>query len=89
MATDTLQDIPLTNQWQEITATVPTSASIDLMIQNVGTSNIQLVQGGASAPTESKTGRKIPAGQDAYVNNARLWVRSYTATGGLISLNPL
>lgn len=88
MATDTLQDMLLNTSWQELTAVVPASAGISMMIQNVGTGNVQIVQGGSAAPTD-RTGLRLTPGQDAYVNNARLWVRSYSATGGLISLNPL
>lgn len=90
MATDTLPDVTLTNQWQDITATVPAAASVDLLIQNVGSPTVQIVQGGASAPSDgTKSGLRITAGQDAYVNNARLWARAYASTGGLLSLNPL
>lgn len=89
MATDTLPDFAVTPQWQDIVATVPGAAGVDLLIQHIGTGTIQLVQGGASAPSEGRSGLRLTAGQDAYANNAHIWVRSYSATGGLVSLNPL
>lgn len=88
MATDTLNDFNATNLWQDIVATTPTSASIDLLLRNIGTTTVQVVLGGAAEPAATVTGTRLSPGGDVYVNNAHLWVRSYGAAGQL-SVNPL
>jgi len=88
MATDTLNDFPVTNNWQDIVATTPGAASIDLVLQNLGTTTIAVAQGGASAPLDVKSGYRVKAGDDLYVNNAHIWVKAF-GTVGLLGLNPL
>lgn len=88
MATDTLNDFPVTSSWQDIVATIAGAASIDLVLQNVGTTTVAVVQGGASPPTEQKSGQRVSPGGDLYVNNAHLWVKSFGAAG-LLGVNPL
>lgn len=87
MATDTLNDFPVISTWQDIVLTIPGAAGIDLMLQNIGQSTVAVVQGGG-APGEEKSGRRLAPGEDLYVNNAHLWVKSFGATGRL-GLNPL
>lgn len=88
MATDTLNDFPVTNQWQDIVATIAGAAGVDLMLQNVGQSTVAVVQGGVSPPGEEKSGWRIAPGGDLYVNNAHLWVKAFS-TNGKLGLNPL
>jgi len=88
MATDTLDDFSVTNTWQDIVATTAGAGSADLILQNLGTTVVAVVQGGVSPPPEAKSGRRVNPGDDLYVNNAHLWVKSF-GPKGLLGLNPL
>ena len=89
MATDTLNDFPVTNNWQDIVATIAGAAAIDLVLQNLGTTTIAVAQGGTSAPLEIKSGYRVKPGDDIYANNAHIWVKALGGTSGLLGLNPL
>lgn len=89
MATDTLNDFIVTNTWQDIVATVAAAGGIDLVLQNVGGTTVAVVQGGASPPSEQKSGRRIQPGDTLFANNARIWVKSLGGASGQLGLNPL
>lgn len=89
MATDTLDDFPVTNQWQDIVATTAAAGGIDLMLQNIGLTTVSVIQGGTSAPAATKSGRLMRSGENLYVSNAHLWVMSIGGSSGLVSVNPL
>jgi len=89
MATDTLNDFIVTNNWQDIVATTAGAAGIDLTLQNLGTTTIAVVQGGTSAPLDTKSGYRVKPGDDIYANNAHLWVKALGGTSGLLGINPL
>ena len=76
MATLTLNDVAVTSVWQNITATQPTAANADVILQVVNTSDrVNVVFGGASMPV-GKSGFQLYRGDSVQGNAAQIWVRS-------------
>lgn len=74
MATAALNDFAVTDQWQDAAETLTGMVSVDAVLQNVGDAAVQVVFGGASAPT-SKTGIKLYSLDSVQGNAANVWVR--------------
>ena len=75
MATATQNDYSVTGSWTNLVATIGAAASVDCVIQNVSTDPVQVVFGGASAPT-GKTGIVLANIDSVQGNAAQIWVRS-------------
>lgn len=74
MATASLNDFTVTDQWQDVAATVTGIASVDAVLQNVGDATVQVVFAGASAPT-GKTGIRLYYLDSVQGNAANVWAR--------------
>lgn len=70
----TLDDHAVTSTWVDIVDTLSSVASTDTLIQNVDKSDVFVVAGGASAPT-NKTGVILGYKESIQVNAANVWVR--------------
>lgn len=74
MATSTLGNLTTTAAWQDITATYGTAASANVLIQNADSEVVQIVFGGASAPS-GKSGITLDTYDSVQGNAANIWVR--------------
>lgn len=74
MATATQNDFTVTTTWQNVAATLTGIASADAVLQNVGDAAVDIVFGGASAPT-SKTGIRLYSLDSVQGNAANVWAR--------------
>lgn len=83
MATATQNDIAVTDDWAELTDANAALVSADVTLQNVGTTPVAVVFGGASAPT-GKTGTLLGYLDSVSGNAANVWARS---TGGSSKLS--
>ena len=86
MATQT--DFAITNQWQNITAALTAAASVDAVYQCVSQDTIQIVKGGATAPT-GKTGLLLDFKDSVQLNDANVWVRCFDGDGATVSVTVL
>ena len=75
MATATQNDFTVSGSWTDLVATIGAAASADCVIQNVSDGIVQVVFGGASAPT-GKTGIVLDEWDSVQGNAANIWVRS-------------
>lgn len=80
MATASLSDYKPTGSWADLVATIAAAASVDVVIQNVGNNEIQVVFGGASAPT-GKSGIILWQGDSVQGNAANIWLRAENGFG--------
>lgn len=85
---DTLNDYAVTNQWTNIVDTIAGAASIDVVLQCTSPDLVQVVQGGASAPT-GKTGVVLQRFDSVQVNSANIWVKNFDGNGATLSVNPV
>lgn len=84
-----LNDYAVTSTWTDVVATLAGMASVDTLIQNVDKHDVQVVSGGASAPT-NKTGVILGYKESVQVNAANVWVRKVGSDqSGRISVTTL
>ena len=76
-------DFAVTGAWTDLVATIAAAASTDTLIQNLDTDEVQIVAGGASAPT-GKSGVVLREGESVTLNAANLWLR---ARGGAATVS--
>ena len=88
MASETLNDYAVTNQWTDLLATLTSAASVDTAYQCVSRDRVQMVAGGASAPT-GKTGIILAELDSVQLNCANLWVKNFDGNGAVISVTKL
>lgn len=74
MATATQNDFTVTTTWQDVAATLTGLQSADAVLQNVGDAAVDIVLGGASAPT-NKTGIRLYPLDSLQANAANVWAR--------------
>lgn len=74
MATETLGNLTVTTAWVDVIATYATAASVDVSIQNLDDELVDVVFGGASAPT-TMTGTKLQPLDSVQGNAAHIWIR--------------
>lgn len=78
MATATRADFSATPTWANLVASDGATASVDLVLQNKGDGNVQVVFGG-SAPTDADAGLYLEPLDSVQGNAAAIWLR--TAVG--------
>ena len=78
MATATQADFSATATWANLVASNGATASVDLVLQNKGDGNVQVVFGGAQ-PTDADAGLYLEPMDSVQGNAAAIWLR--TATG--------
>ena len=78
MATATQADFSATPTWANLVASNGATASVDLVLQNKGDGNVQVVFGG-SQPTDADAGLYLEPLDSVQGNAAAIWLR--TATG--------
>jgi hypothetical protein len=74
MSTTTQNDLDVTTEWADIVATFPAVAAADTLLQNLGEDDVQVVFGGASAPT-GKSGVQLDFRDTLTGNSPHIWVR--------------
>ena len=77
--TATLNDLAVTNIWQDIVSTEPSVANTDTLVQVVSSDIIQIVFGGGGSPT-GKTGVLLRKEDSIKGNAPSIWVRSFGTT---------
>lgn len=87
MATATQNDYKVTTAWTDLVATIGAAASVNTLIQNLDPDEVQVVFGGASAPS-GKTGVILREGDSVQGTAANIWVkgRYKAATVGVTTL---
>ena len=78
MATATHADFSATPTWANLVASNGATASVDLVLQNKGDGNVQVVFGG-SQPTNQDAGLVLEPMDSVQGNAAAIWLR--TASG--------
>lgn len=78
MATATQADFSATATWQNLVASNGATASVNLVLQNKGDGNVQVVFGG-SQPTSQDAGLYLEPLDSVQGNAAAIWLR---AAGG-------
>lgn len=86
MATEA--DFDVTNEWQDLAATITNAASAATLFQCVSQDTVQVVAGGASAPS-GKTGIVLRYLDSVELNNANIWVRNFDGDGATLSVTVL
>lgn len=82
MPTATAADRPVTDSWSELTAADAGLASANVSLQNVGTTPVAVVFGGAAAPV-GKSGTLLSHLDSVAGNAANIWARSIGASSVL------
>lgn len=93
MATASQNTITVTGAWKDIAAEVVALSGVDVLIQNLDDDAIDVVAGGATAPS-GKGPIRLDTLDSVQVNAANIWVRGTVLTtavrgAGLISATVL
>lgn len=87
MATTTLADQPLAATWTDLTIALPSLASVDATIQNLGPGSVAIVCG--SDPTGlGESGIVLGVRETLTVNSAHVWGRCI-GPAGVVSVTTL
>lgn len=84
MATQTKDDIAISGSWADLVAADATLASVDVVVQNIDTSEVRIVWGGTS-PGAAKSGHILGYGESFEGNAAAIWVKG--GSSGLVSVS--
>lgn len=89
MATVTLPHFDCTSAFQDIVATIAGAGSVDVEIQNIGASDVEVIARASGGVPASTTGLILRPREGFTFNNAQLWVRSLSGRSGRVSLTTL
>lgn len=85
MPSATLASINVTSTWANVVATHPSAASVNVMIQNRGNDDVEVVWGGAS-PAAGVDGIDLRPFDSVTGNAAAIWVRAGVASRVSVTL---
>lgn len=81
MATVTLPDFDVTQNYQNIVTTLPAAGSVDVEIQNIGLVPIAIVARASGGVPANTTGLILQPGEGFNFNAAQLWVKTLGGVG--------
>lgn len=87
MATETLDDYTVTNDYTDAVVTVTGLASVAATIQNIGSTAIAVVSQPSGTTPTTKTGVILRSGEVWPVNAAQVWVKAIGGSSGKISIS--
>jgi hypothetical protein len=89
MATVTLPHFDCTPTFQDIVATIAGAGSVNVEIQNIGSTDVEIIARASGGVPAATTGIILRPREGFTFNNAQLWIRALSGRNGRVSLTTL